>query len=75
MSDSVWRALLAKLEKLDAEHVAAAMRSFVEKHADGEKDERYLLGIARRLSKAKPRTPQTLHAAPNSSFVDEDIGF
>lgn len=73
MTDSVWLAVLQKLAKLPPADVVDAMRIFVDKYADGERDERYLLGIARRLAKGRPtHTPQTLPAAPASAFTDED---
>lgn len=51
MSDTVWLATLERLAKLPADAVVAAMRAFVERHADGDKGEAYLEAIARREAK------------------------
>ena len=47
MADSVWLKVLEKLSSYPIENVEASIRKFVERYADGEKDERYLLGILR----------------------------
>lgn len=75
ISDSVW---LKTLRQLDAHPVAAAthaMRVFVERHADGDKGEAYLVAIARREAsggrsgarKASVATPAT-HDLFESSY-------
>lgn len=47
MTDAVWAGVLAKLSKLPDAAVLRALQTFVERYADGEKSEAYLLGIAR----------------------------
>lgn len=48
LADSVWLRTLRKLDAYPVEASTHAMRVFVEKHADGEKREEYLVAIARR---------------------------
>lgn len=62
MSDGRWLATLERLDKLPADAVIEAMRTFVDRYADGERDERYLEGIARRVAKDGPRTLNGLPA-------------
>ena len=50
MADSVWTLTLQKLSKHDAAAVREAGEKFIERYADGDKDERYLLGMVRRHS-------------------------
>lgn len=53
MTDSVWLRVLQKLDKHPIESVLSACVTFCEKHADGEKDERYLLGIVKGETKKR----------------------
>jgi hypothetical protein len=54
MRDTVWLAVLERLAKLPSDKVTRAMELFCERHADGQKDERYLEGIARGESRPRP---------------------
>ena len=47
MADSVWLKVLETLSTYSVENVEASIQRFCERYADGEKDERYLLGILR----------------------------
>jgi len=51
VADSVWVRTLQRLEKIGPDCGIAAMRTFVERHADGDKGEAYLVAIARGLAK------------------------
>lgn len=51
MRDSVWLPVLERLAKYPAEVVNQALHSFCERHADGNKDERYLIGLVRGFAK------------------------
>lgn len=55
MADGVWVTTLERLEALPVDAVVRAMRVFVEKHADGDKKEEYLIGIARREARPSDR--------------------
>lgn len=57
MVDSLWLAQLEAMSKHPADTVARSMRTFVDRYADGEKDERYLLGIVRGEAKAPSGRP------------------
>jgi hypothetical protein len=65
LADSLWLTVLAKLATYPVEAVAASVRTFVDLHADGQKDERYLLGIVRGAIKPRvdPRKTPT-HPEP-----------
>lgn len=52
MADGRWLVFLRDAAKYPVGAVEAAMRTFCEKHADGDKAEKYLLGIVRGESKA-----------------------
>lgn len=54
ISDSVWADTLERMASADVGIAEKAMRTFVERYADGQRDERYLLGIVR----GELRTPQ-----------------
>jgi|PlaIllAssembly_1097288.scaffolds.fasta_scaffold01451_5 hypothetical protein len=54
MTDSVWLKTLEKLDLFSKESVERAMLDFCEKRADGQKDEKYLIGMARRMSQESP---------------------
>lgn len=73
MADSVWHRTLVALSTHPPGDVVEAMRTFVEKHADGDKSEAYLLGIARRR-KQETRRQRGDHlsapAAPHAAFAD-----
>ncbi len=60
ISDSVWLTTLKALAVSPADVVERSVRTFVERHADGSKDERYLLGIVR--GELRPSKP--IYAAP-----------
>lgn len=74
MADSVWLRTLKLLTGFGAGHAQHAMRVFSEKHADGEKNEHYLVAIARNESKratnvrARGQAPVQAHEL----FADED---
>lgn len=70
MSDGRWLATLERLAKLPAPDVIDAMRMFVERYADGAKDERYLEGIARNAARGKGHG-RTNGAHPPSSINPE----
>lgn len=55
MSDSLWATTLEAMAKHPADAVERSMRTFAERYADGQKDERYLLGIVR--GEARPSRP------------------
>lgn len=59
MKDSVWLTVLRRLDKLPVHAVEHAMRLMTEKHGDGDKNEAYMIGIARRAAKngGAPRGP------------------
>ena len=48
MSDAVWARTLVKLSAFDRRHAESAMRLMAERYGDGSKNEKYMLGIARR---------------------------
>lgn len=61
MADTVWLTTLERLEAFPVDAVARGCRIFVDKHADGEKDEAYLIGIVRREARGNGRLePQNL---------------
>lgn len=83
VADSVW---LKALRQLDAHPVATsthALRVFVERHADGDKGEAYLVAIARREAKgtstrnargpARPATHAEFQAAFDPQYDDPDL--
>jgi hypothetical protein len=78
MADSVWLLTLRKLSAFPVAVSTGAMRVFVEKHADGDKGEAYLVAIARREAssgrsgarKASVATPGT-HELFDASYVPE----
>jgi hypothetical protein len=51
MSDSVWLKVLRELAPHDIGVVLEAITIFIERHADGEKNERYLIAIVRGIQK------------------------
>lgn len=51
LADTVWLSTLETLKSIGVNFSKMAMEKFVEKYADGEKDERYLIGIARGLQR------------------------
>lgn len=64
VADSVWLNTLRKLAAHPVDVAEFALRTFCEKHADGEKTEAYLVGIARQ--EARRRTAGgSLGTAPN----------
>jgi hypothetical protein len=73
LADSVWLRTLRQLERLPASTATAAMRLFVERYADGDKGETYLVGIARREAKrgGKGVAPPTSHADFEASYDPE----
>jgi len=64
MSDSVWLSVLSRLDKHPASDVAVSARTFIDRHADGEKDERYLLGIVRGQGKKKKSSGGLFDSGP-----------
>lgn len=75
MADSVWLTTLEALAAHETAHAEGALETFAARYADGEKDERYLLGICRGNAKggrtggnasasARPR------ASPGTSHLD-----
>jgi hypothetical protein len=58
LADSVWLVTLERLAALPADAVLRAMRTFVERHADGDKSESYLVGIARGEAKRVNGAPR-----------------
>jgi hypothetical protein len=68
LADSVWLKLLRQLDAHPVERVAEGMRTFAERYADGEKDERYLLGIVRKGAKQTSQRKGVAPAAPHSLF-------
>lgn len=55
MADTVWLNTLRSLSAHPPQLANEAMRTFAGRYGDGEKDERYLLGIVRSLAKGKRR--------------------
>ena len=53
MADSVWLQTLEALAAHELGHAQGAMETFAGRYADGEKDERYLLGICRGNAKGE----------------------
>lgn len=53
VADSVWLKTLERLAKLPSDASTRAMQTYVARYADGERDERYLVGIARREAKGR----------------------
>ena len=73
MSDSVWLQVLTKLSKHPVISVENAMRVFSDKYADGEKDERYLLGIVRGNAKGNRSNGNGyVNATPFEDFPDNE---
>lgn len=77
MQDSVWANVLRTCASHPVASVESAMRIFVERYSDGEKDERYLLGIVRgevRARRAAPgaRLPPTSAASADAWEHIED---
>lgn len=75
MSDSVWLTTLRKLAGHPVEASQGAMKRMIEQYADGEKDERYMLGIASRLAREGPMAPRgspvrLLPPAPANAFPE-----
>lgn len=54
MADTVWLSVLESLSRHPVAAVEAACRIYLDGHADGDKDERYLLGIVRREARRPP---------------------
>lgn len=85
VADSVWLATLRKLAAYPVDVAEFALRTFCEKHADGEKTENYLVGIARQEARRRAsggaRGPAASRAgyappAPPEAFVsttEEDL--
>lgn len=83
VADSVWLTTLRKLDGLPEAASTHAMRIFVERHADGDKGEAYLVAIARREAKGGPgpardRRNGMIPTSPPSSFrpdgaTDEEL--
>jgi hypothetical protein len=65
MAESVWLTTLERLEAFPTAAVVEAMRVFVERHADGDKSEAYLVAIARGKARGAPG-----HRAP--SVIDPE---
>jgi hypothetical protein len=74
MADSVWHRTLQALHKVGVDHAQAAIRVFVERYADGSRDERYLVGIARNeATRTKTARVRGLVAVQDHGlFADED---
>lgn len=64
MANSLWLATLETLSKHPLDLVTRSVRTFVERYADGQKDERYLLGIVR--GEARASTAYTGRANGNN---------
>lgn len=77
IADSVWLRTLKKLDAYPAEASVQAMRTFVERYADGEKNEQYLIGIARgnasRARDARRPNPVTGYVGPAPARPHEDF--
>lgn len=78
MADSVWRGTLERLDAFTVDVVVRSMTKFIEKHADGSKDEAYLVGIARNETDRGARTgaagrpmPAASHYADSETPEDE----
>ncbi|MCC7541929.1 MAG: hypothetical protein IT379_37260 [Deltaproteobacteria bacterium] len=65
IADGKWEAFLRRIADHPADLVADAMRVFIERHADGSKDENYLFGIIRRAvdDRRGPKSQLALAAA------------
>ena len=72
MSDSVWLTTLRRLAALEVGAVVEAMRTMSANHADGDKDEKYLIGIARRLSKRRAQGARSKTMAPVATDAEWD---
>lgn len=64
LADSVWLRTLRAMAPHPTDAVERAMRTFVDRHADGEKDERYLLGIVRGELRHRVAPPAPRSSAP-----------
>lgn len=72
MADSVWARTMTQLKASPVDAVEAALRDFVERHADGDKDERYLLGIVRGKAKRGSKPRGIARAATSEEFRGDD---
>jgi hypothetical protein len=78
MANTVWLATLRSLDAFPVQASESAMTTFLERYADGEKDERYLLGIARgnaeSARRAQPGTTRgPLRPAPAEAFNPKTV--
>jgi len=64
MADSAWLKVLERLGKHSVDDVAVSARTFVDRHADGQKDENYLLGIVRGQGKKKKSSGGLFDSGP-----------
>ncbi len=75
VADSVWLKTLQALATFDRSVALEAMHTFTERHADGDKNERYLLGIARNTKRrfASGQGPQLRRVNPVDPAVSAQI--
>lgn len=70
MSDSRWLTTLKALAAHPQPAVVDAMQAFVERYADGQKDERYLIAMARNGAKPKQAS---LGSRPAEALTEEQV--
>ena len=70
VADSVINSFLTKLNKFDTQHAIAALQTYNEKY-HGKKDEKYLLGIARRIHRNGGEDPshKDFNLSPDESWA------
>jgi hypothetical protein len=72
MADTVWLRTLQAMAEHPRDSVLRACRTFADKYSDGEKDERYLLGIVRSEAKGKRSNKGPAPPSPASAFRHDD---
>lgn len=73
LADAVWARTLRQLEAYPLEAVVAALETFVARYADGTKDERYLVGIARGNAKGASAVTRLSSRGPVRPAREEDF--
>jgi hypothetical protein len=74
MAESVWLTTLERLATLPTHAVVEAMRVFVERHADGDKGEAYLVAVAKgKAKRPNGRSNGRLPAGTGEGWSDADL--
>lgn len=72
MADSLWLTTLRKLEAHDVAAVVSACEVYLDRYADGDKAEGYLLGIVRREARRGPSSQRGSARLPPAVITDAE---